>query len=171
MGKADVQLSSLKHENEISGNIPLKFFSICNWCAAGWYKNIWTLEGCLSSFVLGWFPLRPHSGTPTVHSMDITGSIRLKLQWIHSSDGLLRYTKEAFKTWVCQLPFSTVLIDVHLVESKSLRRCTRRSDSYERLRTCHQNMTIRVRVFTTWRSVRHLLKTVIWKATQVILYL
>lgn len=42
----------------------------------------------------GWFPLRSTKSSlkASVKSLTVQGSIRLKLQWIHSSTGLVNYS-------------------------------------------------------------------------------
>ncbi len=51
---------------------------------------------CLKSElpVFGWFPLRPPSSSslPSTHRGGIFGSIRLRLQWIYSPVGIIKYT-------------------------------------------------------------------------------
>ena len=45
----------------------------------------------------GWFPLRPPTGSTRASLGDITGSVKLRLQWIHTAKGLLRYNIRAFE--------------------------------------------------------------------------
>lgn len=49
--------------------------------------------------VCGWFPLRPPRGShrSSLGGVDITGSIKLRLQWIFSDYGLVTYTMHAFE--------------------------------------------------------------------------
>ena len=48
--------------------------------------------------VIGWFPLRPTSSArPTSQTFEIFGSVKLKLQWVHSHTKLVKYNLRAFK--------------------------------------------------------------------------
>jgi hypothetical protein len=47
--------------------------------------------------ILGWFSLKPKASSiaSSPESLQVTGSIKLRAQWIHSSQGLLKYLLEA----------------------------------------------------------------------------
>lgn len=66
VGQADIQLTSLVHENVL----------------------------------IGWFPLRPHKSAIAGAAFDElqhNGSVKLRVEWVHSNEALQRHLKTAIK--------------------------------------------------------------------------